>query len=46
MLEREVFVIWGVTAQPSTRKDTEHNTSIAKAIFGISAFPPIGRLPI
>jgi hypothetical protein len=38
MLERGVFVICGKTAQPSTRKDTEHRIKIPNATFGISAF--------
>jgi hypothetical protein len=38
MLERGVFVICGKTAQPSTRKDTEHRIKIPNATFRISAF--------
>ena len=37
MLERGVFVIWGETAQPPTRKDTEQMSKIPNAILRISA---------
>jgi hypothetical protein len=37
MLERGVFVIWGETAQPPTRKDTEQRSKIPNAILRISA---------